>query len=180
MKDITYVAMFLAVIAIVYAAVFTMKKGGKHTSAKGEYDERQEIIRGRGYKISFFTYMIEFALLMFSDGMELELPLTNGAMYAIMFVLPVCIFIIYCISKDALIGVGNNIKRFVAIAVVALVSDIAGTIAQAVNGVMIVDGKLTGACITPATGVLFLVVLIALLVRNSLINVTEGEPYEES
>ena len=180
MKGITYVAMFLAVIAIIYAALFTMKKDGKRASAKGEYDERQERIRGIGYKILSFAYMIEFVFLMFSNGVELELPLTNGAMYAIMFVLPICIFVVYCISKDALIGVRNNIKRFVAIAVVALVSDIASTIAQTVNGVMIVDGKLTSAFIAPATGVLFLVVLIALLVRNNQIKAEEGALDEES
>ena len=180
MKDITYVALFLAVIAIIYAIAYAMKKDGRHTSAKGEYDERQERIRGRGYKISFFAYMIEFALLMFRDGLELELPLTNGAMYAIMFVLPICIFVVYCISKDAFIGVKNNIKRFIAIAVVVLVADIASTIAQSVAGAMIVDGKLTSACIAPTTGVLFLVVLIALLVRNNQIKAEEGMVDEES
>ena len=180
MKDITYIAMFLAVIAIIYAIAYTMKKHGKRTSAKGEYDERQERIRGRGYKISFFAYMIEFALLMFSDGVELELPLTNGAIYAIMFVLPICIFVVYCISKDAFIGVRNNIKRFITIAVVVLIIDIASTIVQSIDGAMIVDGKLTSACIAPATVVLFLVVLIALLVRNNQIKAEEGMADEES
>ena len=180
MKDITYVAMFLAIIAIVYAITYTMRRGGKHTSVKGEYDERQERIRGRGYKISFFAYMIEFAILLFSDGVELELPLTNGAMYAIMFILPICIFVVYSISKDAFIGVRNNIKSFIAIAVVVLIVDIASTIAQSIAGAMIVDGKLTSACIAPATGVLFLVVLIALLIRNKSIKAEEGMLDEES
>ena len=157
-----------------------MKKDGKHTSAKGEYDERQERIRGRGYKLSFFAYMMEFALLMFCDGVELELPLTNGAIYAIMFLLPICIFVVYCISKDAFIGVKNNMKRFIIIAVAVLIADIASTAAQSLDGAMIVDGKLTSACIAPASAVLFLIVLIALLVRNHQIKAEEGMLDEES
>jgi hypothetical protein len=180
MKDITYAAMFLAVIAIIYAIIYTGKKSGRRTSAKGEYDERQDRIRGRGYRISFFAYMIEFAALMFIDGADLRLPLTDGAMYAIMFLIPICIFVVYCISKDAFVGVGNRINHFIALAAAVLVVSAASTIAQAARGEMIVDGKLTGACITPAYGLLFLVVLISLSVKNIQKKAEEGMADEES
>ena len=48
MKIITYVAMLLAVIIAALAVTCTIKK------AKAKYDERQKLIRGKGYRISFF------------------------------------------------------------------------------------------------------------------------------
>lgn len=180
MKNITYIAMFLAMIALIYAIIYTRKKNGERTSAKGEYDERQDRIRGRGYKIAAFSYMIEFAFLIFADGVELNLPLTNGAMYAIMFVLPIGIFVVYCINRDAFIGVRNNMKGYLTLAVIVVIANAASTIAHAVEGSLIVDGRLTGACLSPAVGMLFLVVVISLLVRNNQLRAEEGMADEES
>ena len=179
MKTI-FAAMFLAVAAVISAIIYAVKKkNGSYTSVKGEFDERQELIRGRGYKIAFVLCMIEFVLIMFIEEMEISLPLTYGAIYAIAFVTPVCAFVVYCISKDAFVGIKNNIRRFIPLAVIITLIDIASTVVRIVDGELIVDGKLTGACITPACGVLFLTVLVSLLVKSS-VKAEEGNGDEES
>ena len=174
MKIITYVAMLLAVIIAALAVTCTIKK------AKGEYDERQELIRGKGYRISFFLYSFEFALLMFMDNMDDSLPMTYGAFYAIAFMLPICVFVIYCISKDAFVGITTNIIQYILLVAFIALVDIAVTIVMIIQGKLIVGGKLTSACITPVCGVLFLIVLVMLLVRNSNVQAEKGTDNEES
>ena len=170
---------FLAVIILIYTIIRVSRKNGA-VSAKGEYDERQMVIRGRGYKLGCILYMIEFAFLMFSDGCGIDLPLTNGAQYSIMFFLPIGAFSVYCIMKDAYIGIRNDIRRFIILSAIIVIVDIVSTVAQIAGGAMIAEGKLTNACITPACGLLFLVVLLSLLIRNSQIKAEERSGNEES
>ena len=179
MKDVFAVVGFLAVIVVIYVLIRVSRKKG-NISAKGEYDERQELIRGRGYKLGCILYMIEFGFLIFADGLRLDLPLTSGALYVILWLLPIGVFSVYCIVNDAYIGVRNDLNRFMMIAAVIVVIDIISTAAQIAGGKLIADGKLTSACITPACGLLFLAVLISLSVRNRQLKAAERSGDEES
>ena len=179
MNGILAALSYLAVIILIYAIIRLSRKNGAR-SAKGEYDERQMEIRGRGYKLCSILYMIELGFLMFSDGLEIDLPLTNGALYAIMFCLPIGFFSVYCIMNDAYIGVRNDINRFIVLAAVIVVMDLASTIVQINHGALVKDGKLTSACITPACGLLFLAILLSLLIRNCQIKAEERSSDEES
>ena len=179
MNDIFEVISFFAVIILLYVLIRAARKKGT-VSAKGEYDERQLVIRGRGYKLAVVLYMIEFGFLMFSDGLEITLPLTNGALYAVMFFLPIGVFSVFCIMNDAYVGVRNDIRRFIILSAVIIVVDLVCTILRIADGTLIAEGKLTNAGITPACGLLFLAVLLALLIRSSQIKAEERNSDEES
>ena len=169
---------FFAVILVIYAVIRVCKKKGIGTG--GEYDERQMEIRGRGYMLCCSLYMIEFGFLMFSDGLKIELPLTNGALYTIMFLLPIGVFTVYCIMNDAYLNIRNDMRRCIIFSAMIFVINAASTIAQIIQGTLIADGKLTNACITPAYALLFFAILVSLLIRNNQIKAEERSGDEES
>ena len=174
MKIITYVAMLLAVIIAALAVTCTIKK------AKAEYDERQKLIRGKGYRISFFLYSFEFALLMFMDNMDDSLPMTYGAFYAIAFILPICVFVIYCISKDAFVGITTNIIQYILLVAFHSTGRYCGYYSydhtRETDSRRKTHERLHYTCMR----VLFLIVLVMLLVRNSNVQAEKGTDNEES
>ena len=111
-----YLLGFVVVLVLIVAVYFIFRKRrGGQGSMKGEYDERQQLLRGSACKACAFSYMLEMAVLLFLEGMQVDLPLTRGALYAIFFLLPIGIFAVLCIHKDAYIGIRSNLKQFITI-----------------------------------------------------------------
>ena len=171
-----YLLGFVVVLVLIVAVYFIFRKRrGGQGSMKGEYDERQQLLRGSAYKACAFSYMLEMAILLFLEGMQVDLPLTRGALYAIFFLLPIGIFAVMCIRKDAYIGIRSNLKQFITIGGIIVIVEIFVTIRYCVAGEMIVNGKLTANCLAPGLAILFFVVLATLLIHERQLAAESGE-----
>lgn len=87
---------------------FTKKRGNR---GKCQYDERQEIVRGRGFKYGFFTIMIcniVIGLLMRGDALKTEtwmLFLFAATLLAIL------VHVCYCIWNDGYFALNEKPRR---------------------------------------------------------------------
>ena len=116
--SISYIAGVLVGIVIVlfafcFTKIFLKKKG---LIKKECYDERQEIEKGKGYKLGFFVALIYYLLLMVVQLSGLEID--NGFFTFLGICLSVGAFAIYCIIKNAYFGYnqppkGINVLLFV-------------------------------------------------------------------
>ena len=150
-----YLLGFVVVLVLIVAVYFIFRKRrGGQGSMKGEYDERQQLLRGSAYKACAFSYMLEMAILLFLEGMQVDLPLTRGAAY---------------------IGIRSNLKQFVTIGGIIVIVEIFVTIRYCVAGEMIVNGKLTDNCLAPGLAILFFVVLATLLIHERQLAAESGE-----
>ena len=127
-----------AVIILVIFRKFNKNK------LKGSFDERQELVKGRGYKYSTFTFMImlTLCLLMESFGAFEILPVTREVALFFIIIVGVLVFAVYCIMNDAYLGVGPNMRSYKALMWIIIVLNGVSAIMGFKEGGL-VDGKLS-------------------------------------
>lgn len=151
-------------------AVIIIKVCNTNKKYKTEYDERQQIMIGKSYKYAMITTWVALALLIFIELSEIELPLTNPALVAVVLFISVLVFASYAIWTDAYWGTNSNIKRYtLALIIIGLVNLLA-TIAFFVNGSLFEDGKLGFSSLNLFCTILFAVIAIELLAKKAIDN----------
>ena len=168
MKSTSYILGFLCGLAVVALIVLLLrlvlkKKDGVFC---GEYDERQKAIQGRGYKYAYFTMMISIVaggLFDACTGIKwIELfPFTILCLW-----ISLCVFVTYCISKDAYVALQARRKVLIVIFMVSALMNLGIALMEIFCG----NGILTNGCLNLSSANLFtgaasLQIAIALIVR---------------
>ena len=153
-------AVGLLVVAICVAA---SKKGGE---VKNQFDERQELVRGKGFKYGFFTMMITNATLLCLHILEIPLFSNMEVAMTVSIVIGVSVFASYCIWNDGYFALNENRKSllimFGFIGVLNLVIGIGNIFA----GVIMENGAFTFRSINLFCSIVFIVVFIMLLLKQ--------------
>lgn len=149
---------------IIFALIWKFNK----KRLKGQFDERQELVRGRGYKYACFTLLglITADLLAESFGIFETLPVTRDlALFAIILA-GVMVYALYCIKNDSYFGVGTDTRTYRAVMWVVIVSNAISGFSNLRDGAM-VDGKLAfGPCASLLFVIAFVIIMIALYVKK--------------
>lgn len=95
-----------------------------HKENKGKYDERQQKERGRAFKIGFIAYVICTLLAMFLDVYEITANIEQAYIYLMVLLVPLLVFVLVCIWRDAYFQMGENKKRFFIFGVLALILNV--------------------------------------------------------
>lgn len=96
-------------VVVLMALLLLTKKDG---SMKGKYDERQELVRGRGYRYAFFTMIIcEAVFIFFNEDARLERYITSSLEMFIAFCVGVAVYASYCIWHEGYFGLNSNPGR---------------------------------------------------------------------
>lgn len=147
-----------------------MNKDGK---IKTQYDEMQQITRGKGYKYAFYAILICEAILIPLSVGNVRLPLDNACLHFLIIFIGVIIHITYFIFKDAYVGLNTNMKRFMIIMVVASVINFTSAFAAFKDGEMMIDGQFQSPFINLLCGLLFVILAIELLIKKTIDNRSE-------
>lgn len=95
----------IAVVALVgFIIGFAVKKKQK---APAEYDERQEAVRGRGFKYGYVALAAFLAVYILLDALEVYWCHTGAGLLLGIFI-SLTVFVVYCIYKDAYFTVSDR------------------------------------------------------------------------
>ena len=84
--------MFAAVICVIL-----FKFANSDRRIKSEYDERQEVIRNKGYKYSFYTMTFLEAAMMILSLSEATFPIASYLVHLGIILIAMMVYCIYCI-----------------------------------------------------------------------------------
>ena len=168
MNTVPYILGFLCglvVVAIVALLLrYVLKK--KNGVLCGEYDERQKAIQGRSYKYAYFTLMIAVAAGgVFDAWLGVKwIELFPFAMLCLW--LSLCVFVTYCIAKDAYVSFQAKRKVLILIFALSALMNLGIALMEILHG----DGIITGGCLNLTSANLFtgaasLQIAIALCIR---------------
>lgn len=150
--------LLVAVVGVVFAR-FAHTDGKR----KPKFDERQELIRGRGYKYAFFTllvYLVAYGVI----GYAWFAPLA-GAFLGL--VIGVGVYACYTIWHDAYFALNEKRRMYILLDALIFVINAAAGISNVLEGRVMENGVVTGGgSLNLMCAVLFLVVLVALLVKE--------------
>lgn len=99
-----------------------------HKENKGRYDERQQKERGRAFKVGFIAYVICTLSAMFLDAYGVTAKIEQAYIYLMVLLVPLLVFVLVCIWRDAYFQMGENKKRFFIFGVFALILNVLGFI----------------------------------------------------
>lgn len=160
---------------IIFALIWKFKK----KTVNGTFDERQELVRGRGYKYACFTLLILLVidLLLESYGIFETLPVTRPLAIFFMILAGVMVYAFYCIKNDSYFGVGTDTRTYRAVLWIVIVCNAISGFTGLKSGAM-VDGKLSfGPCASLLFCIAFIAVLILITIKQR--NQAEEEAEED-
>ena len=176
--DVMNIAKFAGLIAGVCAGLLLVLALARRTNTDGrartEYDERQKIARGVGYKYGYYTLLIYMAVIVALDCLEVPLPFSNIIMSFTGIVISGLVLSWYCIKHDAYWGLNSNIVFYTRFLIGLGGLNLIYGIIEMIRGRMIVDGILQDTFINFEAGILIAGIGIMLLIKNRKDRKEEG------
>lgn len=152
-------------VGLIVAAVI-MKLTKINGRMKCEYDERQSVIRGNGYKYGFFAFMICNFLHGMSYAAEINLLLDPAAFAVLSIIIALAVQISYCIWNDAYFSMNENKTRVLIVFAIIGIVNLAIGIFGLCDGRAIENGVLNFRCTNLFCGVLFLYIFGVLFLKR--------------
>lgn len=175
---VTIAAMVLIVFAI-------FKLGNKDGRVKTEYDERQKIVIGEGYKYAFWTLAALLVVLQIAVELERDFSEASiiqsslGPLTFALIIVSILVFCVYSIWNGAYWGLNSNKKNYIIIiAVIGVVNVFIGVAAIMSDG-LVVNGALSGAFVNLTCGLLMAVVLGIAWIKDRIDKASDNEEGDE-
>lgn len=132
-------AVGILVAIIICVVLFKLLNTDK--KIKTQYDERQQEIRGRAYKYSFYTVIFEEAIIMILRTRGIA-EFVWGSYLVQLFVMlsGLLVLCVYSILKGAYWGINNNPRRYMVVIVIATICNILPIIGSIAGGDVAKDG----------------------------------------
>lgn len=150
---------------VVVAIVLLLMRLVRHEK-RDEYDERQEAVRGRGFKLAYFTAIITLVL----GGCVEQLlgaawcGLFSFAMLALW--LSICVFTTYCVVKDAYFTLRSRRKALIFIFFAASAINLLIGVRSIVAGELLEGGVLSLYSVNLLCGACCLYLGAMMLIRS--------------
>lgn len=149
---------------LVVVIILAVTKTGDDT--KNQFDERQELVRGKGFQYGFFAIMISNAVLLFMKAFEIPLFSDLQVAMVLSIVIGVSVFASYCIWNDGYFALNENRKSLlVMFGFIGLLNLVIG-IGNIFAGVVIENGAFTFRSTNLFCSMMFIVVFIMLLLKQ--------------
>ena len=153
----------LGIILIAILLRWTKKRG---TGGKCQYDERQQLVRGKGFQYAFATLVICNGLYAFEDAVVPSRIMESGLAIGMCVVISVAVYACYCIWNDGYFALNENPTRVIIVfGLIALVNILVFARETYSTGIL-EDGRLIMPCLNLCCGILLLVISLAILVKK--------------
>lgn len=163
MKDTGFFLICVTMIIIISAIAFSAKKGKMNS----EFDERQELARGKAFRAAYFTllgYLVISEIISSSLNREWCNGITNLG-FGVSISLTV--FAMVCIIKDAYIGFNQKTIRNIVIQItIGVFNMFFGICSLIENHEYVTDDTITSIPLNLPMGVLLIVVAITLFIKT--------------
>lgn len=163
-----FIGLLTVWIIVFIKMVYESKKNGVKND---DYDERQQLVRYRGYKYGFFVIVIFLVCVCLIEGITNRHFIDTDAVTIIGICVSVGVHVTYCIWNEGYFPVKNNRKAFIIFIIMALATvtlSIFFSIEAVKEGNIVVDGVITGYCGNIACAFLFTFICIVALTKFAI------------
>lgn len=154
----------LAIGLLVVVICLAVTKNGDEM--KNQFDERQELVRGRGFMYGFFTLISSNAVLVLLNVLEVSLFRNMEVALTASILVGVAVFASYCIWNDGYFALNENRKSMlITFGLIGVLNLVIG-IGNLASGEIIENGAFTFRCLNLFCALLFLVIFGVLLLKQ--------------
>lgn len=138
---------------------------GKKRGRSGQFDERQELVRGKAYQHAFFAVMLYSALYGLLVVMADHPLMEDGLSALVAMFVGIAVFAVESIARDAFFTAKNRPKSYIILYIAVIFSQIVNIIGNYSEGPFVENGVLTMRVLPVVCAAVFTVVLAAILVK---------------
>ena len=165
-KTFGFSAGLIAGLVVAIVVIILLNKNHK---LKSDYDERQEMIRGKSYKYGFFTVMIYEALMLcLSVGGFPNIAIEQYVFHTFGIFLGITVYCAHAIMNGAYWARNNNVKTTIIVMIVLFVINVLPVIAAATSGITTVSGYVDFPFINLFCSIMIAVLGVVGIIRHSL------------
>lgn len=159
------VCMMGAVIGVVLSVIL-YAIAQKDNSLKQNYDERQELLRGRGAKYGLYTMMFLNLALFLLETAGVCLPMSTGLALFFSVLIGGSVWAVYCVWKDAYFALNQKAGVFIGVFLVMGIINLIIGIDAFLDGVAIQNNQLTLRSMNLFCAIMIFVICGALILKK--------------
>jgi len=156
------VAVGLILVALCFKYV-RIRKGSNF-----EYDERQQLARGNGFKYAYVTGIVYNGVLCLFTATGIPVPVEQSVLIMMGILLTVLVYVVYCIQHDAYVSLNENANRLMIVFIILGGINTFIGVMHVVHGTMFDNGIFTFRGINLLCGIFLLVVAVVLFAHTKL------------
>lgn len=160
------VGIIIGAIIGLLVAIIVLASSKTDDSVKSQFDERQEAVRGRGFKYGFFTMILCDIIITMLKLLEVSLLQELEVAMVLSIMIGVMVFASYCIWNDGYFALNENRKQLMIFLVIIGVINLLLGVVNVVEKVAIIDGRLTFRSINLFCGLLFVVIFMVMFLKK--------------
>lgn len=152
------------IIGIV-VAIIVVKACNKNGRFKTDYDERQEAIRGRGFKYAAFTTWIMMCICGVLEICEIDIHMDNSIKFFTIIFIGILVSVSHSIWKDAYFGGNNSIRKYALAFTIITLINVLVAVMMIVKKEMVVDGVLTEKAVNLECALMFVAIAVQYAIK---------------
>ena len=169
----------VGVIVGLLISIIVIKFTNKDGKSKTQYDEMQELERGKAYKYAFWTMCGVAALIGCLSLFEIKMPFDMFTLFLMVIMSGAVVQASYCIMKDAYIGLNTNkVRTGIALVLIGIINLI-NVVLFIVKGKFFVDGMFNLSFSNLLCGLGMLIIGFMFVIKN-VVSKKEDSGDEES
>lgn len=145
--------------------IFLLTLSLKGRSPKRVYDERQELIRGRGYRLAFLTMAAYCGIMMILEISGVKVFMERAVELGLGVLIGLGVHVVYCIRKDGYYAMNESIRRRIGVVTGLVVFNGLNVVFMIKSGGVLRDGELTFHGFVIFTFIFLVIMLVSLVLR---------------
>lgn len=158
----------VGIVVGIILVIILLKALNRDGAVKTKYDERQLVVRGKAYKVGFYSALAACGVMMFLCTGNFGAEKLGYSGYFIPILAGVVGQVSYCIFKDGYVGLNTNMTRFILIMALIGAFNLFFGIFAAVRGELIVNKTIQGPFINLLCGIMFVIIFAELVVKKAI------------
>lgn len=175
MSDARSLGMVVGVLLDCVFAVMIFKFANRNGKAATKYDERQSVLRGRGYMYGFYAVLICEALMVTLSSMRWEIPVEREVLHFLIIIVGIFVQVSYCVWKDAYWGLNNDKRRYTIVFLAIGILNLITSLRSFMDGSMLTDGKLQASFLPLLCSVVLILLGLELAIKELVDKQKEGD-----
>lgn len=159
-------ALLMGLIIGILLVVIMLTVTKTDDSLKCKFDERQELVRGRGFKYGFFTVLICNGIFAVLNLLEISLFQAVEVAMLLSILMGVLVFASYCIWNDGYFSLNENRRSLlICFAAVGVINILIGVI-NTHRGVVFVNNSLTFESANLFCGIMAVILFVVMFLKK--------------
>ena len=172
---VLFILLVVGVSALVTIAIIMLSR--TNHSLKGEYDERQQLMKGKAFRAAFFTGLGYSLLVFLLDIVGCKIPMETGLLGLTGGMISLVVYVTIAIMNDAYIGLNEKLGSTLGLFAVCGVMNIIPAITNIRSGGFVKNGVLTNSFANVIIFAMLFIISAVLVIKHCVMN--RGEESDE-